>query len=68
MYMYAEESLLTQASVQAPSQRGLTKPVSTHTDHISNSVILSNDYVSLISAFRSSEDVNVITNEAIVLE
>jgi len=40
------------ASVQAPIQRGLTKPVlsiafSMHTDHISNSVILINDDVSV---------------------
>jgi len=33
-YMYAvwAEELLTQASVQAPSQRGLTRPALMHTD------------------------------------
>jgi len=43
---WAEESL-TQASIQVLRQCGLTKPglpVSMHTDRISNTVILSNEY------------------------
>jgi len=51
---------------------GLTKPVlpvSVHTDHISNSVILSNGYVNVAKCFApmyTSEE-NSVTNEAIVL-
>jgi len=47
VHVWAGKSL-TQASVQAPSQCGLTSlPVSMYTDRISNSV---NYYVSLLSA------------------
>ena len=66
------EESLTQASVQALNQRWIddktssSSLVSMHTDHyISNSVIMSNDYVSLLSCL--SED-NGVANEAIVLE
>jgi len=51
MYVVWAEESLAQASVQA-CQCGLTKPapvVSMHTDSISNSAIVSNDYVLLLS-------------------
>ena len=43
-------------------------PVSMHTDCISNSVVLGNNYVSLLSALCACRQENDIANEAIVVQ
>ena len=66
MAMWGEE-LLTKVSVQAPSQRGLTKlavALSMHTGHISKSAIFSNDYVSLLMYFGIANEVAVLESSS----
>ena len=61
-----------QASIQHQIQRGLTKPVlpiavSMHTDCISNSVTLINDYVSLLSALFACIQVKKMVSQIIII-